>query len=434
MLRVLVLICFLSSVLHGQAFITADSLLVSLSEKDQVLTGNVLKTQLYDEKTALVLYKYEEGALHTFALSQEREIAIMLKDSIGLSKKITDFTSGLENGNPRNEEGDFLFAFLFPAEVQEVLINKDRLIIIPSGPLFHLPFEALPLNTEEYLIERYALSFISDPVSWCFSKSLSPKLKTKYTGFSPSYSKEHLVEVEGLTQYEEFWENADQSMDAEVKKTATSLNGTAFGGKNATETNFKVSVSNNRILHYKGTIFLDEEMPQESGFAFSGGDLTNSFLSFEELKEIEPENEFFFISADFYYKKKPEGKALAYLLKDLEQSRNQTCMLSLWPAKNQLGAKQIHAFMRQLEAATPRDIAYQKARLELLEKMGAVSLFQTNYQLYGEVEPLKPFGFGIPWYWLVGAGVIIAFVLMYFRLSSKKRGLEDTFIADEKTN
>ena len=63
--------------------------------------------------------------------------------------------------NPRHE----LFSLLFPAPVRSALPAGSRLYVIPTGPLYSLPFEALETQAAgeppHYLVEDYAIAYLS---------------------------------------------------------------------------------------------------------------------------------------------------------------------------------------------------------------------------------------------------------------------------------
>ncbi len=58
-----------------------------------------------------------------------------------------------------------LYNLLMPAQVRAILVPGSRLYIVPTGPLYSLPFEALETQTAgqppHYLIEDYAVAYLS---------------------------------------------------------------------------------------------------------------------------------------------------------------------------------------------------------------------------------------------------------------------------------
>ncbi len=53
--------------------------------------------------------------------------------------------------------GDLFRSLIKPAEAQ--LADKDTLVIVPDGPLWNLPFQALLQDNNHYLLEKYAISY-----------------------------------------------------------------------------------------------------------------------------------------------------------------------------------------------------------------------------------------------------------------------------------
>ena len=54
-----------------------------------------------------------------------------------------------------------LHALLFPAEIQKSITRAKNLYIVPTGPLYLLPFEALTTKNDQYLIEKQGVSYLS---------------------------------------------------------------------------------------------------------------------------------------------------------------------------------------------------------------------------------------------------------------------------------
>ena len=122
-----------------------------------------------DDKTCLWVIGKEVFQLHTLPMGE--------KD---LSKKIGDFrqkflltgddgrgapSKAREAFNKVDKSGKELFGLLVPAPVRPILAPGSRLYIIPTGPLYALPFEALETQAAgqpaHYLVEDFSLAYLS---------------------------------------------------------------------------------------------------------------------------------------------------------------------------------------------------------------------------------------------------------------------------------
>ncbi|MDM8554850.1 CHAT domain-containing protein, partial [Desulfococcaceae bacterium HSG7] len=98
-----------------------------------------------------------------------------------LKQKVTQYRRLVINIEERDKDGKAidrekdkteaeianLYALLFPDAVQNVLVQAETIYIIPTGPLYMLPFEALQTKSPEgkakprYLIEDHAVAYLS---------------------------------------------------------------------------------------------------------------------------------------------------------------------------------------------------------------------------------------------------------------------------------
>ena len=122
-----------------------------------------------EEKTCLWVIGKEVCRLYTLPIGQKdlgRKIAAyrrtVLKTGDEAGKAAgPQAPAGKAPNQPRHE----LFSLLFPAPVRSALSAGSRLYIIPTGPLYALPFEALETQAAgeppHYLVEDYAVAYLS---------------------------------------------------------------------------------------------------------------------------------------------------------------------------------------------------------------------------------------------------------------------------------
>lgn len=93
-----------------------------------------------------------------------REIDLYRQNAIGV-------TAGHVRGKlhlwkqPKAPQIPDIFSLLFPQSVRKSVSKGDNLYIVPSGPFYRLPFEALVINPKaekhRYLIEDHTVSYLS---------------------------------------------------------------------------------------------------------------------------------------------------------------------------------------------------------------------------------------------------------------------------------
>ena len=119
---------------------------------------------LPDEQSALLEFSVGEERTYLFVISRNGANAaiefvthkIEIKKET-LKKQVERFRSEIDNEGPDfREPGAALFKLLLgPAEKQ--LAGKKTLVIVPDGPLWELPFQALQATNGDFLVETSAI-------------------------------------------------------------------------------------------------------------------------------------------------------------------------------------------------------------------------------------------------------------------------------------
>jgi len=141
-----------------------------------------------------------------------------------------------------------LYQILF-AQIKPLIGNKTTIGIIPHRSLFYLPFQALMMEDENFLVGRYNLFYIpsASVYSYCLGKNRGNQ--ESYLGFgNPSFEGEDLSPLPLSAE--------------EVKIVARSfLYNDVFVDKEATETKFKEICSNFDVIHLSTHGLADDERP-----------------------------------------------------------------------------------------------------------------------------------------------------------------------------
>jgi CHAT domain-containing protein/tetratricopeptide (TPR) repeat protein len=104
-------------------------------------------------ETSSWLWVVDRGQMRVYALpSRER-----------IKREVSDFTRALQDGQDSKASGRQLYATLF-GKVPATVLARKRWLLEPDGPLYDLPFAALPVDEPggrtAFLIERVALQTI----------------------------------------------------------------------------------------------------------------------------------------------------------------------------------------------------------------------------------------------------------------------------------
>jgi CHAT domain-containing protein len=120
---------------------------------------------IHDDKTALIEFVVGSNSTFLFVISRDAAgRASLLSRTISvksaeLAKNVEIFRSKLAAGDLDFQRLSHELYDLLLKPVQAELANKNDLIIVPDGPLWNLPFQALQTVNGKYLVEAAAVSY-----------------------------------------------------------------------------------------------------------------------------------------------------------------------------------------------------------------------------------------------------------------------------------
>jgi len=109
---------------------------------------------------AVLVYAWGKEHLLTWVVTREGGIKgpVVQRCPLDLTLlEVYEYRTQLEQMQPVAEFGRRFYDLLI-APVEEELSGKDTLIIVPSGPLWYIPFSALRTPDGAFLIQRYAIA------------------------------------------------------------------------------------------------------------------------------------------------------------------------------------------------------------------------------------------------------------------------------------
>ncbi|HEX5891117.1 MAG TPA: tetratricopeptide repeat protein [Pyrinomonadaceae bacterium] len=252
-----------------------------------------------DTSTALLEYTITESNTYLFVLTLDKTAARSRRTEINLkvypleikrdelALRVRHFQQLLSSrADNFHEQARELYELLVkPAEGQIGL--KTKLVVVPDGVLWHLPFEALQPAEDLYVVDHMQVSYAPSlsalremrkqrlPVGRLNSLLVAygnPELSTTFkTRFALAYAG---IKLEPSAENEE-----------ELKRIAASY-GTnrLYVGPQASEEQIKSDTSRARIVHFAGPVVLDDTSPMSSFMGLSSA--TNQQDGFLQLREI----------------------------------------------------------------------------------------------------------------------------------------------------
>lgn len=281
----------------------------------------------------------------------------------------------------------------------------SKLVIIPDGPLYQLPFEALlttPPSFDNGHLKWESLSYLQANIALRYSYSAAlmeastpPEVGTKGIGaFAPSYPKE-LAEV---TVGDEFYPVREglSSLNYNVEEVTSIMKfatGDTFVGKAATEAAFKAQAGRFRLLHLAMHADMNDSLPELSGMAFYPeftDSLNNGYLTTGEVYGLSLPAQLAILSAcntgNGQYQ---PGEGVISIARAFRYAGVPNLVYSLWQVDDEATALFMASFYEFLAKGLPKDQALQKAKQTLMQDGYAHPYYWAPFLLLGDDQPVE---------------------------------------------
>jgi len=276
-----------------------------------------------------------------------------------------------------------LYQSLLQPALKDLGQPVKRLIIIPDGLLYHIPFEVLlTTNTSNFPSAYYHtknLDYICKQYALCYYYSASLLLNTSYTE-SPVYPQ---VFTGFAPEFEDLNKNKD-----ELKKINELINGEILPGKAANLKSFKEKATVSKILHLATHAVCNDEHSKLSSIQFS--DKQSLYIS--DIENMKIEAELTILSAcETGYGFVQSGDGAMSLARSFFIAGCPSLVASQWRANDESTAKIILYFYKYLKNGNRKDVALQKAKLQYCEEAGirgSHPFYWACFQQYGNRRAL----------------------------------------------
>ncbi|MEN7551726.1 CHAT domain-containing protein [Rapidithrix thailandica] len=299
-------------------------------------------------------------------------------------------------------------------------VQPEELVIMPHGPLHHLPFEALKIR-EDYLIQHHSIAYLQS-----LARTAGPERKPRYfLGFAPFYSsgtKTSIGKVGVAYHAQPVYLTLHNSQD-EITLTGGFFESSYFQGPQATEFAFRQSLAKQDIIHLATHTLLDDENPLFSRILLAKDSLHDGKLYIHELFTLPLQAQLVVLSACNQINQ-DKGEGLTSLATGFYMAGVNKLMLTHWPVpegENTAVLEDFYKHWRKQGEAMPQ--ALQSAKREYLTTNDEAS--QHPYYWAGLVlhqnQYLSDKGFGIPWKTLFSIMAVLtglAFLFIFYKRRS----------------
>lgn len=305
--------------------------------------------------------------------------------------------------------------------VAPLLRQKQKLLIIPHGDLFTIPFEAfltavpkdgkIKYKKYQYLIEDFSLRYAGAAMDVLSTKTSSSEYTYDFLGIAPIFSKE--TEQQSLSQAPEKLLRAfegDEEMkgilvdrqrfrvlpysEEEVQEigklfTKAGQQSQVLLYTDASEASFKQSASMARYLHLATHSFSHAGDPLRSGIAFAQPDLEDpqedGILYLSEINDLDIRPELVVLSScEGNSGPLLKGEGIASLASAFAQAGSPRTIGALWSVYDTYTNSLMQAFYHALLKGQSYQEALRSAKLQLLKGKKIAPRMWSGFVLYGQ--------------------------------------------------
>ncbi len=356
--------------------------------------------QAMKEKTLMLAYRMngEDSSLLIFAADRDSIIFTRKKADPGFFGAINQFKRQVKTGYPTARVSSILANHLL-APVSNCLAGKEKLVIIPSGPLVEIPFEAIwlpssPGDKEGYLVEKFAVSYHFSPNLWFRDqvKTLeADQLNRKILAMAPGFLDDSSAFLSPASPFRDMPHREIQIIQADdrlaplpysleevsrIKQIAKNAGYPimAFQQEEASITNFRRYAKGAGILHISTHGYSACDDPLQSGIFLCppGGDSSqqlDGYLSLQDIYQLDTQAELVVLSAcKSGHGKIVPGEGMLALPRGFLHAGVPNIMSSLWKVHDEKTKELMVLYYQYLLSGKYYAEALRLAKLQFIKK------------------------------------------------------------------
>ena len=392
--------------------------------------------------TAMIEYFFGDN-LYAFYISKDSYRSFEFSTD-SLKEKLGYFKELLQNPGERNYSGLYrqynreayvLYQQLLKPVLSGVEEKVNRLIIIPDGLLYYLPFETLLTNepaaetanfgTLPYLIRNYAISYAySATILFNTEKRRKAKVK-KCLAFAYSDQQSATGDVGALGHLRRGKQQELPGTQQELLAISKMISGAYLYGNEASERAFKTQSQAYQLIHLAlhGTADTSNALNSHIVFPAAGDSAEDGILYAYELYNTSLHADLAVLSAcETAAGKLREGEGIMGLSRAFLYAGVPAIVATMWKVHDQSAAVLMNYFYEELARGQTKDKALQQAKLRYLEKAGKTMNLPAYWSAAicigdtASIDIKKPFSL----YWLLLMGLLLSGFLGLFYKRRRK--------------
>ena len=347
----------------------------------KLLTVSDVQSRLLQPDEALL--NFYLGAKHSYAWLITRDGLITF--TLPARRPIEDVAGKAiaELRDPAAHFGSALAALSRALLVDEIRkkATAKHLIVVPSGILYDVPFEALIDGSGHPLVEQFATSYIPSAASLGFlrtARRTEPAQSTLIAVANPIVSSNAAASTRMA-------DIAHTNLLAPVPRSSEEAHEIAsmfepdarvLEGKHATRSELQtIGFDRARILHFATHGLVDEDRPERSGLVLSANPpADDGLLQTRDIYGLQLNADLVTLSAcETALGRRLTGEGMVGMTRAFFYAGSRAVVSSLWDVEDVSTARLMESFYANLRDGQPIDVALQNAKIALMRAGGATS-------------------------------------------------------------
>lgn len=333
-------------------------------------------------------YVLSDPTSYGLAISREHVEVFRLPSSAAIGKQVQQLLAAIRNNAPTGEPETALYASVV-APVESVVSEKARLIVIPDGPLYSLPFEMLGPRTGQRLLASHVVTYApSGTVLTLLAEKNGPVASVPLlavatgsdalagAGASPSDKQRFSNVNREVFDFGQPQLPPLPAANGEARAVAGILGGKSVTllGDSATESALKKQpLSQFRVLHFAVHGLVSTKFPERSALVLYPDPAGNEdgYWQAREIARTQLNADLVTLSSCDVGSGAVVGEeGVSNLVRPFLIAGARTVVANIWEANDDFSRGLMREFYTRLAAGVDKGRALQQAKLEMIRKYG----------------------------------------------------------------
>lgn len=386
--------------------------------------------------TTAVRYFFAEETLYAYIVSNTKQKLFTL-DYSDVEDNIVSLAESQSNLKLTASKLNKLYQKLW--QPFEEAIETENVVIIPDGVLYNLSFETLTpkkissfnelatnsllakynisYNYSLYLVDTHKNSKIYENSFVAFAPEFNDSMKTAYK----------LAVTDSISLDKTYLTLLQQPFNVNLAKNYSNLfNGDYFLNENSTETVFKQTAGEHKIIHIGTHAESNNISPELSRLIFAK-DISNnseedgSLYTYEIYNTSLNANLAILTACETGKPTYQPGEGMISLAHAFNYAGSESILTSLWKVDERSSSEIIESFYSHIKSGKPKDKALQLAKLDYIKNTEGRTLapqYWAGLVLMGDSAPINVSDSNTWVYWILG---ILALILLSIFLQNRLR-------------